>query len=80
MTSIKQENCCFCGECVFLFFPPEMLSVMFRMFQAVDKSTEQLATYALNQQNEVHGGKPELYRLAMPSNTLKGSEPALTYE
>lgn len=50
------------------------------MFQAVDKSTDQLAIYALNQQMKMHRGRPELCRLVTLSNILKGSETSLTYE
>lgn len=48
-----------------------------RMFQAVDKSTDLLAIYALNQQMKMHRGRPERCRLVTLSNILKGSETSL---
>lgn len=66
----------------FIFFPPRNVTHLVqnvKMFQDVDKSTDQLATQALNQQMKMCGVRPELY-LVILSTILKGSGTSLSCE
>lgn len=66
----------------FGFFPPRNVTHLVqnvKKFQDVDKSTDQLATQALNQQMKMCGVRPELY-LVILSTILKGSGTSLSCE
>lgn len=46
-TSIKWENCIFCGKCYFLFFPPKILAMLCWMSEYFKQETQVLISWLL---------------------------------